>query len=106
MKHYVISIKRVKNYHNEALPEEKQYWQYAQFDCHGPLASGYPVFSMEHGATKFSSIDDAKEWWKKWGKYLSPESFGNGCNYDYSTLAIRQYISIYKTVNKLQGDQE
>jgi len=101
-KGYVISIKRVVNYLNKPVPKEEQEWQYAQFDCHaGCMSSGYPEFGCELHAVKFESVDKAMEWWKKWGKYLSPESFNNRYKYDYSTLAIRQHISIYKTVSKL-----
>jgi len=101
-KQYVISIKRVTDFLNRVLPEEEQYWQYAQLDCHaGSFSSGYPVFGDEFHAKKFESIDEAKEWWESHERYLSYQFADNGDKYNYSTLAIRQHISIYRTITKL-----
>ena len=94
-KQYVISVKRIKNYCGEPVDD----FVYAGLDNHsGSMSTGYPIFCSWVGdATRFSSVEEAKNWWEKNSKHLLSFS---GDTHDFSTLAIRKII--YKTVEKLE----
>lgn len=99
---FVISVKRIRDYHGNLLSEEKQKYEYAMIDCHGPMASGYPCFAYdEYHAEKFTSIEDAKKWWNSNKRYLTHPYLDEN-KFDMTTLAIRKHITIYKTVEKLR----
>ena len=86
---YVISVKRTKNYNNEALKEEEQYFEYVGFDNHsGPMSTGYPCFTLECHAHRFDTEDAAKAWWDKNKDIISRTT--NLRRYDLSTLAVRK----------------
>lgn len=100
-KKYVISIKRTHSYgyrDNSALPENEQFWEYAQYDDHaGSFSTGYPCFGCEYHAKTFASAEAAEKWWEDNKKYMF---YGDSAsNYDISTLAIRERI--YKPSKKL-----
>lgn len=98
-KKYVISIKRTYGYgDNNALPENEQFWEYAQYDDHaGSFSTGYPCFSSEYHAKTFVSVEAAEKWWNDNKKYMF---YGGRVScYDLSTLAIRERI--YKPSKKL-----
>lgn len=99
-KKFVISIKRIKDYggSNNTLPENEQFWEYAQYDSHGgSFSTGYPCFSFECHARTFASVEDAEKWWEDNKKYIF---YGDReSNYDITTLAIRERI--YKPCRKL-----
>lgn len=92
---YVISVKRIKNYCGEPVNE----FVYAGHDTHaGSMSTGYPIFCSWVGdADRFSSVEEAKNWWEKNSKDLLSFS---GDTHDLSTLAIRKVI--YKTIEKLE----
>ena len=86
---YVISVKRTKNYNNEDLSPEMQYFEYAGFDTHsGSMSTGYPCFISECHAHRFDTEDEAREWWDKNKGIIS--RIINMDRYDLSTLAIRK----------------
>ena len=86
---YVISIKQIKSYNGKDLPVEEQQFCYAQLDDKGPLASGYPCFSVFYGAKTFITEKDAEEWWEHNKKYLI---HAIETRYDINTLAIRKIV--------------
>lgn len=103
-KKYVISIKRIADYSgsNNALPENEQFWEYAQYDDHaGSFSTGYPCFGCEYHAKTFVSVEDAEKWWKDNKKYMFYGCSGKYA-YDISTLAIRERI--YRSTKKLPAD--
>ena len=98
-KKYVISIKRIKDYSGNVLPDNEHFWEYAQYDDHaGSFSTGYPCFSDEYHAKTFVSVEEAEKWWNDNKKYMF-----YGCResskYDITTLAIRERI--YKPSKKL-----
>lgn len=101
IKRYMIGMKRVKDYKNAILTEEKQRYEYAQYDNYaGSFSTGYPVFGDELHAIKFDSIEKAKEWWEKNEIYMSPPYIDYG-KYDVKTLGVMENIIIYNPVEKL-----
>ena len=94
-KQYVISVKHIRNHKGEPVDE----FVYAGSDTHsGSKSTGYPIFcSWVGNANKFSSVEEAKNWWEQNRKHLLNFSEET---HDLSTLAIRKVI--YKTVNKLE----
>lgn len=93
---YVISVKKVRNFNREPLPIPE--WRYAQYDDYaGSFSTGYPIFSgMEH-ASRYKTVDEAKEWYQKNKDFLS-RYFDE---YDVSTLAIREVA--FNTIEKLEA---
>lgn len=100
-KKFVISIKRIKDYggSNNPLPENEQFWEYAQYDDHaGSFSTGYPCFGCEYHAKTFVSVEEAEKWWKANEEYMF-DGYDKKSRYDISTLAIRERI--YKPCRKL-----
>lgn len=82
---YVIAIKEVRNYCGQ--PTET--WVFAQYDDHsGSFSTGYPIFSYEHHAIVFDSVEKAEEWWNRNSKDIAFD------RYDLSTLGV--YERTYK----------
>ena len=95
---YVISVKRTKNYNNEDLSPEMQYFEYVGFDTHsGPMSTGYPCFISECHAHRFDTEDAAKAWWDENKGIISRTT--NMDRYDLKTLAIRKVS--YRKIKQL-----
>lgn len=97
---YVISVKRVRDYSGCHLEESKQYFEYAQIDDKGPMATGWPCLSSFYGAKTFNTVDDALAWWKS-NRYVL--DYGKN-DYALDTLAVRKVI--FKKVCNIDIDTD
>lgn len=96
---YILSIKRVKNTFGKPLDTPE--WEYAGYDnFSGSFSTGYPIFTGLYHASRFSTVDEAKDWYTRNKDYIY-----DGMNqYDLSTLAVRKII--FKTVEKIDMERE